>query len=65
MFLFRVPNLVGILIDYLANLENLVGNHLRNLKIFQGDLEIPFEFPCMRDFPLKFPNGTEQEVRKF
>ena len=37
VFLFYVPNLVGISIDYLANLENVIANHLGNLEIFQGD----------------------------
>ena len=31
VFLFCVPNLVGIFIDYLANLENLVANVLKYL----------------------------------
>ena len=42
VFLFRVPNLVEIFINYFANLENLVANLLGNLEIFQEDLKISF-----------------------
>ena len=45
VFLFCVPNLVGICIDYLANLKNLLANLLGNLEIVQGDLQISFEIP--------------------
>ena len=57
VFLFCVPNLVGICIDYLANLKNLIANLLGNLEIVQGDLQIPFEIPTtFLNFLLKFPN---------
>ena len=42
MFLFCVPNLVGI--SSLINF-NFVANLLENLEIFQGDLQISLEFP--------------------
>ena len=43
MFLFCVPNLFGIFIDYLVNLENVVAN--LNLEIFQEKLQIFSVFP--------------------
>ena len=45
VFLLCVPNLVGIFVDYLANLENFVANLLGNLEIVQGDLRISSDFP--------------------
>ena len=80
MFLFCVPNLFGIFIDYLVNLENVVAN--LNLEIFQEKLRIFSVFPIFFVFctvlfctvychwlnknnPAMAARGTEQEVSKF
>ena len=58
VFLFYVPNLVGISIDYLANLENVIANHLGN---YFGSL--PRRSNFLDPFPLLMADDFTCQVR--